>query len=136
MYLKKNEGFTLIEVIVSIAIIAIIGVVLSGFVTTTLKARSISHQRLQTLAICTSYLNLIKSEQVKIKSLDDMDEWLIDEDFTKTASYYKKTEQNIALKVYINKNLNRNGLFEIKIVGQAPDAAELSISTVIKGGQP
>jgi prepilin-type N-terminal cleavage/methylation domain-containing protein len=135
MILRKNNGFTLIEVIISIAIIAIIGVILSGFISTTLKARTISQDRLKTLALCTSYINEMKSEQDKLKKLKDVEKWLDDRDFTDRTSYFDKTENNIYLKVYINKNLDVPGLFEIKIIGKSVNASELSISTVIKGGK-
>lgn len=134
MILRKNNGFTLIEVIVSIAIIAIIGVLLSGFISTTVKARNISLDRLKTLALGTSYMNEIKSVQYEFTSVADIEEWLDDEGFTEESSYYEKTDTNINLKVYINKNLDIPGLFEIKIIGKSPNASELSISTVIKGG--
>ncbi|OGO77574.1 MAG: hypothetical protein A2Y23_15790 [Clostridiales bacterium GWB2_37_7] len=134
MNLRKNNGFTLIEVIVSIAIIAMIGVVLSGFITTTLKARNISLDRLKTLALCTSYLNEIKSIQDEFTKEDDIKDWLDDEGFTPQANYFKKNENSIVLKVYINEHLDVPGLYEIKINGKAVNASELSISTVIKGG--
>jgi prepilin-type N-terminal cleavage/methylation domain-containing protein len=134
MILRKNNGFTLIEVIVSIAIIAMIGVILSGFVSTTIKARNISHDRLKTLALCTSYLNEMKSVQNDFNNEASIEEWLDDEGFTAQSNYFKKTENNINLKVYINKNLEEPGLFELTIVGKSVNASELSISTVIKGG--
>lgn len=134
MIFRKNNGFTLIEVIVSIAIIAIIGVLLSGFISTTIKARNISLDRLKTLAICTSYMNEIKSVQEEFISVADIEEWLDDEGFTGESSYYEKTDTNINLKVYINKNLGIAGLYEINIIGKSINASELSISTVIKGG--
>lgn len=134
MIFRKNNGFTLIEVIVSIAIIALIGVLLSGFISTTIKARNISLDRLKTLALCTSYMNEIKSVQDEFASVAGIEEWLDDEGFTEESSYYEKTDTNINLKVYINKNLDIPGLFEIKINGNSPNASELSISTVIKGG--
>ena len=134
MILRKNNGFTLIEVIVSIAIIALIGVLLSGFISTTIKARNISLDRLKTLALCTSYMNEIKSVQDEFASVADIEVWLDDEGFAEESNYYEKTDTNINLKVYINKNLDIPGLFEIKINGNSPNASELSISTVIKGG--
>lgn len=134
MILRKNKGFTLIEVIVSIAIIAMIGVVLSGFISTTIKARNISHERLQTLALCTSYMNEIKSVQDTFQSAANIEALLGVKGFTKESNYYKKTETNINLKVYINKNTNITGLYEITIIGIAVNASELSLSTVIKGG--
>ena len=134
MTLRKNNGFTLIEVIVSIAIIAMIGVVLTGFITTTIKARNISHERLQTLALCTSYMNEIKSVQDEFINVTDIEEWLDYEGFTIQSGYFKKTDANISLKVYINKNLDIAGLYEIIIIGKSINASELSISTVIKGG--
>lgn len=140
MNLRKSNGFTLIEVIVSIAIIAIIGVVLSSFITTTIKARNISHDRLKTLALCTSYMNEIKAVQEEFTSVADIEDWLDDEDFIKESSYFKKTDMNIKLKVYINKNSDipglsdMPGLYEVTIIGKSLNASELSISTVIKGG--
>jgi hypothetical protein len=85
--------------------------------------------------LCTSYINEMKSEQDKLKKLKDVEKWLDDRDFTDRTSYFDKTENNIYLKVYINKNLDVPGLFEIKIIGKSVNASELSISTVVKGGK-
>lgn len=134
MILRKNNGFTLIEVIISIAIIALIGVLLSGFISTTIKARNISHERLQTMDLCTSYVNDMKSVQSTYTSVANVKSWLIGKGFTDQTSYFEKTNANINLKVYINVNLNIADLYEIKIIGKPLNANELSISTVIKGG--
>jgi prepilin-type N-terminal cleavage/methylation domain-containing protein len=135
MIFKKNKGFTLIEVIISIAIIAIIGVILTNFVSTTIKARNISIERLQLLASCTSYMNEIKSVQESFSSVSDIEDLLEAMDFEKGTTVFKKVEStNINIKITINRNMDVPGLYEIMIVGTSPNVNDISISSVIKGG--
>lgn len=133
---KKNNGFTLIEVVVAIAIIAIIGVMLSGMVSTTLKARSISQERLHMLALCTSTMDEIKSNQSTFYAINDVDTWLQGHGYVKQSGFYKKNDPStgIDIEVYLNQNINISGLYEIKVVGKSVKASNLSISAVIKGG--
>jgi prepilin-type N-terminal cleavage/methylation domain-containing protein len=135
MIFKKNKGFTLIEVIISIAIIAIIGVILSNFITTTIKARNISIERLQILASCTSYMNEIKSVQESFSRVSDIEDLLEDMDFEKATTVFNKEEStNINIRITINRNMDIPGLYEIMIVGTSPNVNDISISCVIKGG--
>lgn len=136
MILRKNNGFTLIEVIVAIAIIGIIGVMLTGIVSTTLKARSISQERLHMLALCTSSIDEIKSNQDSFNSIGDIDAWLQDNGYSLHSGYYAKNdpETRIEIDVYVAEKPDMSGLFEIKVTGKSAKASELSISTVIKGG--
>ena len=137
MILKKKNGFTLIEVVVSIAIIGIIAIMLSGIVTSTLKARNISHERLQILAVCTSTLDEIKSKQSTFTNVSDLESFLTSNGYVKESNYYKKinTATRIDMYLYINPDLSIAGLFEIKVVGKSPNVSQISITTVIKGGE-
>lgn len=137
MFQKSNKGFTLIEVIVAIGIIAIIGVMLTGMVSTTLKARTISQERLHILALCTSSIDEIKSNQDSFYTLNDIDSWLQANGYIKQTGYYEKSDPDtrINIDIYLNQMPETNELFQIKIIGKSTKASDLSISTVIKGGK-
>lgn len=136
MFLKRKNGFTLIEVMVSLAIVGIIGVMLTGIISSTIKARSISQERLHILALCTSSIDEIKSNQSTFYSINGFDAWLQANGYIKQAGYYKRNDPNtgITIEVYLSQNLNLDGLYQIKLVGRSSKVSELSIATVIKGG--
>lgn len=136
MFQNRNKGFTLIEVIVAIGIIAIIGVMLTGIVSTTLKARTISEERLHILALCTSSLDEIKSNQDDFHTINDLDIWLQANGYANLSGLYKKHDNNtgIDIEVYISQMTGTNYLYQVKVIGRSTKATELSISTVIKGG--
>lgn len=136
MILKHKNGFTLIEILVALGIIGIIAVILSSTITATLKAKSASHERLQVLALCTSSMDEIKANQEAFTNLSDIEAWLLANGYEKQAGFYKKNDADtgIAIEVYLNQDLNINGLFEIKLIGKSAKTSEFSISTVIKGG--
>jgi prepilin-type N-terminal cleavage/methylation domain-containing protein len=139
MRFRSNKGFTLIEVIVAMTILAFITAATFNVIFTSLKARNVSRERLQALELSSSVLDEIKSYRSTWTSMNGLRTWLVGKGYTAAGNVYDKVSTdsnniNYDIKVTINENIGVTGLFEISITAQSPNVSQISLETRLRGG--
>ncbi|MFD3158186.1 prepilin-type N-terminal cleavage/methylation domain-containing protein [Haloimpatiens sp. FM7330] len=130
---NKKEGFTLIEVVIAVMLIAGTVTLFSKISFTTIKASNTNKQRLEALIIAQNYIENIRFNRDKkiIKDLSSLKEFLEDTGFETSNIKVIKSEKKdgISYNVSIESSESEEGLIEI-IVGVKPqDSNDIKIGT-------
>lgn len=138
--MKLNQkGFSLIEVIISLAIIAIVALLVSNVVLSGYKARDISRQRLECFALSKAVIDEISSER-DVWGYDGLYGWLAGKGYTRIrANYYRgiKTDSNnikYDIVIEINSVTEFDKLFDIKITTSSDKVDNVSITKRFRRG--
>jgi len=139
MKLKDNRGFTLVEIIITMAIVSIIVLVFYNILYTGFSARNISRERLEAMALSGSIVDEVKSTQSTWKNINGLKTWLVNEDnkFQELDSTFVKTvtdSDNIVYnaKILINKTTEIEGLFQLEITIDSPNVNNVRIITRLR----
>lgn len=136
---RASYGLTLTEVVVSLALIAVLGAIFYNILFATLKTREVSRERLQAVTLAASLMDEIKSLQSLQDGWQDREGlmgWLLENNFTETGGYYKKTvsvdNRSYNLEVAIG-DPDENGFFIIRIAVSSPRVKEIILVAQLKG---
>ena len=90
--LCEKKGFTLAETIVAIAILTLVAAMFSNFLSVALKARNLSRERLQLVALATGKMDEIMAIPSFWQDIEGLQSWLVNDGFTvnENGTYYKK----------------------------------------------
>jgi len=139
MKLKDNRGFTLVEIIITMAIVSIIILVFYNILYTGFSARNISRERLEAMALSGSIVDEVKSTQSTWKNINGLKTWLTNEDnkFQELDSTFVKTvtdSDNIVYnaKILINETTEIEGLFQLEITIDSPNVNNVRIITRLR----
>ena len=155
---RNKKGYSLVEVIVAIAILGLLSAMFSQITFSSLKARNNSRERLEAVAIATSAIDEIKSFRGNsdsgsiwksvshLKTQLAVDEttpgslgYVLDpEDSTKNTFLKKKLakpENNIEsdIKIIIKEDNGIDNTFDLTVVVDSPNVTDLRMVTRIRG---
>ncbi len=154
--IKNNKGYSLAEVIVAIAILGILSAMFAQISFSSLKARSVSRERLEVVAIATSAIDEIKSFRgnsdsgVNWNTVAHLKTQLATDETTPGPLGYTKdatdASGNTVLKTYadtnnidynakliINSSNGLNHTFDLTIIINSPNVTDWKAITRIRG---
>jgi prepilin-type N-terminal cleavage/methylation domain-containing protein len=137
MNFRNSKGLTLIEVLVAMAILTVIIAVTFDSLFTVIKARDISRERLQAMELSSSIMEEIKAYHSSWKNSSGLETWLTGNGYAKAGNVFSKVETDsnhidYNIRVRINKNTGINGLFDISITAESPNASGINLITRIR----
>ncbi len=130
MNLKNRRGMTLIELILAIFFISLIAVLISQTVFSGLQGRQMGQERLDSLALATSYLEDLKSMDAAERS-----GYLSINGFAGSGPLYQGNREigTISYPVEIRIGTHTGtGLTEITLTVRPPDSTDLTLSVLTR----
>ena len=101
----NNRGISLIEIIISLALAAVLAVAVSAVVISAHKVKHINHQKLECIALSKSIIDEISSEKPIWITKENLESWLLAKNYTKESNgLFRKTSldsKNIRYTVYV-----------------------------------
>jgi len=141
MIMKKlnDKGFSLIEIIISLALAAILAVAVSAVVISSYRIKEINHQKLECVALSKSIVDEIISANEEWVSRDNLEAWLMDRGYRKEAGdlYEKTVRDNVKFNYRIQVQIIDAGmenLFDIKVTSSSADVRGVSITRRLRSG--
>ncbi|MFP4698266.1 MAG: prepilin-type N-terminal cleavage/methylation domain-containing protein [Eubacteriales bacterium] len=142
MIFKDKRGLTLVEVVVAIGILSIIGLVVANMLTTGMKTRNLSRERLQALSVGTSYIDEIKANVSK-KTVTDVAAYLtssgVDFTYNNAESRYEKVKKDnnnnkYDINIFLQENVTTPGgiTLRVEVISQQIDKKPVIIPTIFK----
>jgi len=140
----NNNGFTLVEVVVSAMLILIISVPFINFIVSTLKARTMAQERLTAMSIAVETIEEITSVQGEDwKDIDDLISWIKEESMgftdTENSNIYFRNDGKYTIYIEINEEQPKDengsvieGLFEVIITVKYDNDKDISLLTVFR----
>ncbi|TCK98693.1 prepilin-type N-terminal cleavage/methylation domain-containing protein [Natranaerovirga hydrolytica] len=135
--IKNNQGLTLVEIIVSIALISIIALLFSNILISSIHSRNLNRERIEVLALATSYIDHIRTLDEGNVEVQEIEDYLIGEGFVEESHYYKLERADsdnfqYEINIYIEETLSNN-LINLRVVAIPSHSNPITIPTIIRG---
>ena len=142
---NNDNGFTLVEMVIAIALIVVISVAFVNFISVVSKARRAAQDKLKATNIAVDIMEEISSVQGTIWSdADDLQVWLTEiKGFTRgeNDNTFIKVEEKYTIYLMIDKNYPVNqdgvtitGVFEVIVKVEYSKKMEISLVCVFREG--
>lgn len=142
---NNDNGFTLVEMVIAIALIVVISVAFVNFISVVSKARRAAQDKLTATNIAVDIIEEISSVQGTIWSdADDLQVWLTEiKGFTRgeNDNTFIKVEEKYTIYLMIDKNYPVNqdgvtitGVFEVIVKVEYSKKMEISLVCIFREG--
>ncbi|MCX7772531.1 MAG: prepilin-type N-terminal cleavage/methylation domain-containing protein [Clostridia bacterium] len=138
MKIHPHKGFTLVEAVIAITLLAIVGVIIVNMIYVTYNIRNTNKERQEALKIATSAMDEIKAYQGTWKDLSGLQAWLAVNGYSQPlANTFKLVKTvgttNFELTLILRSDTSITGLFEVELQTTSPRVTHLSITTRFRG---